>query len=217
MMNSIKRLMMVLLILGAPFFIACNGDDNEDEYTDPETEVMDDASDMTIEEGEADKILIEVAVFENVDPNAKAGINKLIPSYLDLKDALVATDANMAQQKAMGLKQATQSLAVEATKYPEAQMKFLIGELHGIQTKTTEMATGADIEAQRRAFYAVSENMYKILKAFDAANQDLFVQFCPMAFEEGAWWISDNKEIRNPYYGDKMLKCGRVEEKIAAK
>ena len=208
----------MLLILGAPLFIACNGDDNEDGATDTDIEVTDDdGSDMTMEQGEPGKIVMEVAVFENVDANVKSSIDNLIPPYLELKDALVATDAKMAQQKAMGLKQATQSLAVEATKYPEGQMKFLMEQLHGIQTKTTEMATGADIEAQRRAFYAVSENMYKILKAFDAANKDLFVQFCPMAFEEGAWWISDNKEIRNPYYGDKMLKCGRVEEKIAAK
>jgi hypothetical protein len=34
-----------------------------------------------------------------------------------------------------------------------------------------------------------------------------------MAFDgEGGYWLSDSKEIRNPYYGEKMLVCGNVEK-----
>lgn len=36
-----------------------------------------------------------------------------------------------------------------------------------------------------------------------------------MAFDdEGAYWFSDSKEIRNPYFGDVILKCGETKEKI---
>lgn len=37
------------------------------------------------------------------------------------------------------------------------------------------------------------------------------VQFCPM---KNASWLSDSKEVCNPYYGDKMLTCGSVKEEI---
>jgi hypothetical protein len=36
-----------------------------------------------------------------------------------------------------------------------------------------------------------------------------------MAFnDQGAYWISDREEIRNPYFGDKMLTCGVVKEEL---
>jgi hypothetical protein len=44
---------------------------------------------------------------------------------------------------------------------------------------------------------------------------EIYKQFCPMAFEgKGDYWYSTSSEIRNPYFGDKMLKCGRVEKVI---
>jgi Cu(I)/Ag(I) efflux system membrane fusion protein len=36
-----------------------------------------------------------------------------------------------------------------------------------------------------------------------------------MAFnDKGAYWLSDKEAIRNPYFGDKMLTCGSVEETL---
>jgi hypothetical protein len=31
---------------------------------------------------------------------------------------------------------------------------------------------------------------------------------------KGAMWLSESKEIKNPYFGDKMMECGSVEEEI---
>jgi hypothetical protein len=36
-----------------------------------------------------------------------------------------------------------------------------------------------------------------------------------MAFDDqGADWLSAEEQIRNPYFGDKMLKCGLVEQDL---
>lgn len=32
--------------------------------------------------------------------------------------------------------------------------------------------------------------------------------------DKGALWISSIKKIHNPYFGEKMLKCGEVKETI---
>jgi len=32
--------------------------------------------------------------------------------------------------------------------------------------------------------------------------------------DKGAMWLSETDEIKNPFYGSKMLKCGKVQEKI---
>ena len=43
----------------------------------------------------------------------------------------------------------------------------------------------------------------------------IYKQYCPMAFNnEGAYWLSESKDIMNPYFGDRMLKCGRVDAEI---
>jgi hypothetical protein len=47
------------------------------------------------------------------------------------------------------------------------------------------------------------------------ASGEIYKQYCPMAFEgKGDYWYSNSKDIFNPYYGNKMLKCGRVQETI---
>ena len=43
----------------------------------------------------------------------------------------------------------------------------------------------------------------------------IYKKFCPMAFNnDGAYWYADVEEIKNPYFGDKMLKCGSVKKTI---
>jgi Cu(I)/Ag(I) efflux system membrane fusion protein len=42
-----------------------------------------------------------------------------------------------------------------------------------------------------------------------------FVTFCPMAFNNrGAYWLQNTKAITNPYFGHKMLKCGKITDEI---
>jgi len=36
-----------------------------------------------------------------------------------------------------------------------------------------------------------------------------------MAFDnKGAYWLSNEAAIRNPYFGDEMLECGKVEDSV---
>ena len=57
--------------------------------------------------------------------------------------------------------------------------------------------------------------MLNLAKSFGPFEAPIYVQHCPMADDNaGADWLSLDKEIRNPYFGDKMLKCGSVAETI---
>ncbi len=57
--------------------------------------------------------------------------------------------------------------------------------------------------------------MVALAKAFGPFDETIFVQHCPMADNNnGADWLSLDKQIRNPYFGDKMLTCGSVTETI---
>jgi hypothetical protein len=44
---------------------------------------------------------------------------------------------------------------------------------------------------------------------------NVYYQFCPMAFDnKGAYWISKTEDVRNPYFGLKMLSCGEIVQEI---
>jgi Cu(I)/Ag(I) efflux system membrane fusion protein len=43
----------------------------------------------------------------------------------------------------------------------------------------------------------------------------MYVQYCPMADnDKGGFWLSTEKQVINPYFGDMMLKCGEVTDSI---
>lgn len=70
------------------------------------------------------------------------------------------------------------------------------------------------IEHQREHFDMLSTDMYDMVKTF-GAGQTLYKDFCPMYNDKkGAIWLSEVKEIKNPYLGKKMPTCGSMKEEI---
>ena len=60
----------------------------------------------------------------------------------------------------------------------------------------------------------MSEDIYDLVKAF-GGGRSLYHDHCPMYNEKkGAMWLSEMKEVKNPYFGSGMPTCGTVEEVI---
>lgn len=83
-----------------------------------------------------------------------------------------------------------------------------------IKTHVENIRNSSTLEDQRHHFNALSVEMEKYLK--DSTSKDvIYKQYCPMAFDgKGAFWLSQSKEIMNPYFGDKMLNCGSIQGTI---
>ena len=76
------------------------------------------------------------------------------------------------------------------------------------------ISLGNDIEEKRLAFINLSNEMINIVKVF-GAQDTVYIVHCPMADDnKGADWISFENEVLNPYFGDKMLRCGKVKQTI---
>ncbi len=123
---------------------------------------------------------------------------QVFASYLKLKDALVAGNP-------------------DAAKAAAADMGRVTGLENEIVTAEIEAFLSADgIDGQRASFLKLNEKLEPILRDHISEGA-VYKQFCPMAFnDEGGFWFSDKEEIRNPYFGDRMLKCGKVEDKLVA-
>ena len=73
---------------------------------------------------------------------------------------------------------------------------------------------GGKIEHQREHFVTLSKDMDDLIQLF-GTNQKLYLDFCPMADNnKGAVWISETKEITNPYFGKDMATCGSVKKEF---
>lgn len=130
-----------------------------------------------------------------------------LTAYYRVKDALVATDAATAKTQATALAVALGN--VDAAKLSAADKKALATA----KTKAATISKTINVDDQREQFEGLSTSMIALAKATKPAPT--YVQFCPMAADgKGASWLSDKREVRNPYYGDKMLKCGSVKEEI---
>lgn len=125
-------------------------------------------------------------------------IQEVFSQYIDLKTAFVNTDAAIASKEASELMTAFANIGVDDIALQAAQ----------------NIVESDDVEVQRSAFVIVTSEVEKLLEGA-IADGIIYKQYCPMAFDNtGAYWLSESKEIRNPYFGDKMLKCGRIDSEI---
>ena len=121
--------------------------------------------------------------------------------YLELKDALVKTDSKAASAAAKEL------VAIVDGKDDEMSKK--------LKTDASQILASNDVNVQRTHFNDLSVNVYAMVKNFSENEETVYKQFCPMAFNNtGAFWLASEKEINNPYFGNKMLHCGMVKEEL---
>jgi Cu(I)/Ag(I) efflux system membrane fusion protein len=132
-------------------------------------------------------------------------IATVIPAYLKLKDALVAGDVPVAQAGARELARLMSAIPTTGLGADENSV------LEDSRDQIKAIADSGVLETQRKHFVRFNEVLIPIIESAGSKTRTLYVQTCPMANNnKGAVWLSAQKEIRNPYYGDAMLSCGRV-------
>ena len=124
----------------------------------------------------------------------------IVSGYMILKDAFVATDYEAAKSAAITYKH------------------LVIGNVDAgfekaLAAVTDKIILAGNIEEQRGHFEQISALMHALAGNGQFEGQRLYKQFCPMAFDnKGAYWLSLEENVLNPYFGDRMLNCGYVEE-----
>ena len=148
-----------------------------------------------------------------VDAKFQQELADVFDAYVSLKDAFVSSDEEAIKAEAV-----TTGEALAKT-----DMKLLSGAAHrdwmtylpAMNMSLKKMEEATDIEVRREAFSSLTDNLYKSIKAYGLGGATAYYDFCPMAFDsQGGFWLSTDKEIRNPYFGEKMLTCGEVRETL---
>ena len=128
-------------------------------------------------------------------------------AYFDFQTALSEDDITAAMEAIKSFSQ-TLSDINKSDLASNALRDSVLSVLHTVH----ELETATDIDEIRDGFSSLSEAFRSILETSHVHFENsIFVFNCPMAFEgRGANWLSDQSDIRNPYYGDTMLTCGSL-------
>lgn len=138
-----------------------------------------------------------------------ASVDKITAAYIGVKNALVGSNATLAKSRSKELLN-----ALSATKdLTPAQQKVANTYLDKLKYDSRHISETTKIDHQREHFESLSNNMYSMLSALKLNGTTLYQQYCPM---KKAAWLSESEDIRNPYYGDKMMECGTVKAALAA-
>ena len=196
-----KKTILVIIVLAVVILIArplfCSGDDKKADQKE-----------------EAKQQPLSIA--ENTDVFNQS-FTQLLNAYYNLKDALVASDTAKASAAARSVAAAADSLKVneikgDSTGVIKETAKNYTGTLTG---SAQALAAEKDIEAKRKEFEMIADAMWTLTRTVRYKGQKVYWQYCPMAFnDKGAYWMSNERQIKNPYFGDKMLNCGSVEDSL---
>lgn len=192
-----KKIVFVVLILGAAYFVYYKWFRADDSNTD-----TDSSQPLTVQ--------INSGVFNT-------SFDQLLNSYYSLKDGLVAEDTLKVNAAATQMIQFADSLALNEIKgdstgaIKSTAMNFT-GTIAG---SSKALVTETGLEAKRKEFEMITDALYNLIRVVRYDGNKVYYLFCPMAFDDkGAYWLSNESQIKNPYFGKKMLTCGNVADSL---
>lgn len=199
-----KQLIISLLTVIA--FTSC-ANDNKDEHSNHDTTKVAETTTSATEDIKQIK-----PAFANLDASVSSHIKEVFDHYIHVKTALVNSNPEEAKNGANALLQVIKGF--DKSLLPVEQKSAYDKSISSLRTSANNIAATGDIEKQREHFATLSNEAYDLAKSF-GAGKTVYHEHCPMALnDKGAMWLSESKEVKNPYYGDKMLECGTVEEII---
>ena len=140
-------------------------------------------------------------------------IKVVFNDYIKLKDALLKDDSKKVIIKSKRLLGNLSKVDMKLLKDKEAHGHWMSLEKE-IKASATSISNTSNIESQRNHFKHLSSHLISTIQTF-GINEKVFVEFCPMVDDNnGAYWLSREEKVINPYFGGAMLTCGEVKQVI---
>jgi Cu(I)/Ag(I) efflux system membrane fusion protein len=157
------------------------------------------------------KLLITADSIKIPDIVLKKHIKTLVKTYLSIKNAFVASNGKDAEKIAAEFLKQLSYIDISLDKNMYVEWLKISQDL---KNNLREIIEEKNIDMKRSRFGIVSNLMAEVIESSGHfTGSKIYLEYCPMAFDnKGAYWLSDKKEIENPYFGDKMLRCGEVKK-----
>ena len=137
-------------------------------------------------------------------------LNDVVEGYMQVKDALVASNEKKAASAAETMLEAFKNFPMNKLNHDEHKTYM---DIYENSKEQLEHIAKSNLAHQREHFVSLSKDTYDLVKLL-GTETTLYKEYCSMYKKKGGMWLSKSNQIRNPYYGNKMLKCGEVQEEI---
>ena len=201
-----KKTILIISAITAIAVISCNSNSSSKESN---TGMNHDSMPMPMQQNtQPDKdIKMVTATFTSVDPAVASYIKTLVTEYLSVKNALINSNESEAASASGKMYEAMKTFDKSLL---SGDQKKIYDDIESDLKEHAEHISKSKIDHQREHFATMSKDMYDLVKAF-GAGMTLYHDHCPM-YNDGSIWLSETKDIKNPFYGDKMMTCGSMEE-----
>jgi Cu(I)/Ag(I) efflux system membrane fusion protein len=140
-------------------------------------------------------------------------LNEVLNEYIALKDAFVKEESSNIISQSEKIGGLLSKVDMKLLENKEAQTFWMSLEKQ-LRVAVSSILKTTAIKEQRNHFKQVSASLIEALQVF-GVNEKVFITFCPMADgDKGAYWISKDEKVINPYFGNAMLTCGEVKQVI---
>ncbi|MBN9351857.1 MAG: DUF3347 domain-containing protein [Chitinophagaceae bacterium] len=133
---------------------------------------------------------------------SNSSLAQLLTSYYTIKDALAGDNADLASKAAASFLKVIHEMDNNTSS---------AGSIRPLVNDATIIADAKDIKKQRDAFAGLSVKMFALAKSTRLSSNPVYYSYCPM---KKAYWLTNSREIKNPYYGSKMSSCGKIVETL---
>lgn len=148
-----------------------------------------------------------------VDSNFQKQLKDVFNDYIQLKDALVKDDSKNVLLASKKLEDHLAKVDMKLLIDTKAHANWMSLEKE-LKSAANLIANTSNIEEQRNHFKHLSSHLTTAIEVF-GINKKVYHQFCPMAANnKGAYWLSTEEKVINPYFGKAMLTCGEVKQVI---
>ena len=197
---------LIIIAVSAITFASCNSADNKSA----------DNKSAQPTSAEVDKKMAAVTEKQPADTATTAttvSIKEILAKYLQMKNAFAKDNSKDAAM-------AGNAMVVSFASFNKAALSADQVKIYNdVEDDAKEHAehigsNGGNIKHQREHFDMLSKDIYQLVKTF-GGGQKLYYDHCPMYNDgKGANWISETKDIANPYLGKSMPTCGTVKEEL---
>ncbi len=199
-----KKSIYVLAVI-ALTFTACKNEKKTEDHHEGESTEMHEHDNSDGHHDTKEERNIEASSDKNSATSA------MVDGYLEIKNGLVSDDKAAAAKGGKNLLNAFASFDM-GTLTKEQHSEYM--EIVENATEQAEHIVKSPIDHQREHFEILSNDMNDLI-ALLGTEKTLYQDFCPMANNgKGAIWLSETEEIKNPFYGSKMMKCGKMQKQI---
>lgn len=195
---TMKHLFLGLIASSVMVLAACNGNSEKEAASTEQSSIQ---------------VAETVPSANSAESTEQGNFSELFSHYEHLTFALSSDNDKEAANASKGMLEAL--LKIKSDGFSAEEKATYEDIAADIQEHAEHIADNiGNIAHQREHLVTLSKDFYDIAKTF-GTEKPLYKVFCPMYNNnKGAYWLSDSKEVKNPYYGADMLTCGEVQEEL---